>query len=124
GGGGGGRGTGWFLGAVGQRLQPHPCARRSDRPKHRRASLRASVSSDRGEQRGSRFVARGYRSAIISGRQGREKRSIDACKDDLVPRVSEPATNEIAAGIPAVFHPPPGGSHPISTFVPVRDTRR
>jgi hypothetical protein len=28
------RATGWFLGAVGQRLQPHPCARRSDRPTH------------------------------------------------------------------------------------------
>jgi hypothetical protein len=29
----------------------HPCAHRSDRPKHRRASLRASVSSDRSAQR-------------------------------------------------------------------------
>ena len=31
------------------------CARRSDRPTHRRASLRASVSSDRSAQRDSRF---------------------------------------------------------------------
>jgi hypothetical protein len=33
------------------RAQRSSCARRSDRPKHRRASLRASVSSDRSAQR-------------------------------------------------------------------------
>jgi hypothetical protein len=36
-----------------------PGALRSDRPKHRRASLRASVSSDRRAQRGSRSLGQG-----------------------------------------------------------------
>ena len=44
------------VGVIDRSIVRSPCARRSDRPKHPRASLRASVSSDRG--RPSRLIRR------------------------------------------------------------------
>ena len=43
------------FGVIDRSVERSPCALRSDRPKHRRASLRASVSSDRRAQHGCRL---------------------------------------------------------------------